>query len=314
MARLAARQHGVVARRQLLAAGVGPGAIRHRLSTGRLHKLWRGVYAVGQPRLSSRGTWMAAVLAAGPGAVLSHWAAAALWGLVEPGGGPVHVTVGRRGTAERRATGERRGTGPRGRLITHSTRRLSLEDITIRHGIPCTTVERTLLDLAAVASPAALERVLEQAFILRLLHRPRLEAMLAAASRRRGVAALRRLLAQLHPALPFTRSELERRFVKLTAAAGLPELRVNQPLQGHLVDFHWPSQRLVVETDGAETHDTPQGFHRDRRRDLDLELAGWHVVRLTWAQVLEQPERVVALLRRRLDYAGGSVTEVRSAP
>jgi very-short-patch-repair endonuclease len=286
--RFAERQHGVVARRQLLAAGVGAEAIRHRLKGGRLSRVHAGVYAVGRPGLSLRGRWMAAVLAGGPGAVLSHASAAALWGLWDPKPGAVHVTIPRRGVRARAG------------LAVHSTRSLPRAEVTTRERIATTTVECCLLDLAGTASPARVERAVEQAFALRLLREPALEAVIGRAAGRAGTAELRELMGSLLGDLPSTRSELERRFVKLVSGAGLPAPLVNRRVEGHLVDFHWPRERLVVETDGRRTHDTPYGFHNDHRRDLDLELGRWHVIRLTWRQVVHEHERVLELLGARL--------------
>ena len=285
--RLAAGQHRIVARRQLLAAGVGSEAIKHRLANHRLHRVHRGVYVLGTPDLDRLGSWLAAVLACGDRAVLSHESAAALWGLLDHRPGAAHVTVPGRGSSRRAG------------LIIHATRSLPAGELKRVRGIPCTSVERTLIDIAG--RPAVeLERAVEQAFALRLLGRTRVADALSRADGRRGVRELRRMLARLLHDLPLTRSELERRFLKLVAAAGLPAPLVNRHRAAHRVDFVWPGKRLVVETDGRATHDTPFAFHRDRARDLDLELADWHVIRLTWWQVTEQPERVVELLRRRL--------------
>jgi very-short-patch-repair endonuclease len=130
-----------------------------------------------------------------------------------------------------------------------------------------------------------------------------MRAALHRANGRAGTGQLRRLLAGLIPQLPFTRSELERRFLKLIASGGLPMAIVNRHRDEHRVDFQWPAARLIVETDGRGVHDNPYAFEEDRRRDLDLELAGWHVIRLTWRQVAEQPERVIALVGQRLTAA-----------
>jgi very-short-patch-repair endonuclease len=121
----------------------------------------------------------------------------------------------------------------------------------------------------------------------------------------RGTGTLRRLLAEMADEPPFTRSELERRFLELIREAGLPLPVVNALVAGHEVDFHWPAHRLVVETDGGATHGYALAIKEDRRRDVDLELAGWHVLRLTWRQVVHEPERVAMLLRRRLGAAPG---------
>jgi very-short-patch-repair endonuclease len=159
-----------------------------------------------------------------------------------------------------------------------------------------------LLDLAAVVTTRALERALEQALVLRLYEQHAVEAVLARATGRRGTRRLRRLLDTLADEPILLRSELERRLLELVTRAALPPPVVNAFVAGYEVDFSWPAQRLVVETDGRATHDTPHGFERDRARDLDLEHAGWHVLRVGWRQVIDSPERVGAVLRSRLRF------------
>ena len=287
IARLARRQHRVVGRRQLLAAGLGAGMIRHRVEAGRLFQLHPGVYSVGTADPGPLGHFLSAVFASGEQAVLSHRSDAVLWRLLEPKPGPIDVTV----------PGKK--TRVRGAIRRHSTRNLALAETTTRLRIPCTTVERVLIDLAATRSPE-LERAVEQAFVNKLIGQTRMQDALSRATGRTGKAELRRLLAGLLPQLPFTRSELERLFLKLVANNKLPMPIVNRHREAHRVDFHWPPSKLIVETDGRGVHDNPYAFEEDRTRDLDLELAGWHVIRLTWRQVAEQPERVLALLRKRL--------------
>ena len=291
IADLAGRQHRIVSRPQLLAAGFSLGAIRHRVEAGRLFERYPGVYCVGVRDPGPHGHLIAAVLACGRGAVLSHRSAAVLFRLLAARTGPVDVLVpGRRGARGRPG------------LALRTTRSLPRTERTTRLRIPCTTVERTLVDLAAT-HPGELERAVEQAFVLKLLGPTRMAEALGNASGRRGTRTLRRLLAGLLPQLPFTRSELERLFLKLIAGNGLPEPIVNRHAEAHRVDFHWPAHNLIVETDGRGSHDNPYAFERDRERDLDLELAGIHVIRLTWRQITEQPDRVVALLRARLAAA-----------
>jgi Transcriptional regulator, AbiEi antitoxin/Protein of unknown function (DUF559) len=288
LAGLAATQHGVVSRRQLLAAGLSADAIGRRTAAGRLHPVHAGVYAVGHPLLSRHGRWMAAVLACGERAWLSYRSAAALWDLRSVASGPIDVTIP--------LGGSRRRSG----VAVHVTRSLEPDEITTRDGIPCTTPERTLLDLAAVATKRELARSLEQSLVLRIFDRASLDAILGRTTGRRGTGRLRRLVAALADEPPFVRSELERRFLELVAGAGLPAPVVNGLVAGHEVDFHWPAERFVVETDGRATHAHALAFERDRRRDLDLELAGLHVVRTTWHQVVHEPERVTVMLASRL--------------
>lgn len=278
----------MVTRRQLLAAGVGSEAIRHRLATGRLYSLHRGVYAVGVPNLQPEGRWLAAVLACGTSAVLSHRSVAAHMRLLRAEPGPVHVTV-LCSTPKRR-----RG------IVVHATRSLPQAERTTRLAIPCTSVERTIIDLAATEDWPTVERAVEQAFALRLIGRTRMRDALDRANGRRGAKALRRLIDGLLTDLPYTRSELERRFLRLVHDAAVPPPVVNRHREGHRVDFAWPPAQLVVETDGRATHDNPYAFHQDHARDLDLELADWHVIRLSWWQVVNEPGQVTKLLRRRL--------------
>jgi very-short-patch-repair endonuclease len=285
IAALAAEQHRLVTRRQLLGAGVGNGAIKQRLANARLHQLHRGVYAVGTPRVDRLGRWLAAVLACGEGAVLSHLSAAALFGLLAPMPGPVDVLVPGGGSARRPG------------IRIHGTRSLPAAEVVRRRRVPCTSVERTLVDLA---DRPLIDRAVEQAFALRLLGRTRMADALRRANGKPGTKELRRLLTRLLEDFPLTRSELERRFLRLLAEAGLPAPLVNRHRAGHRVDFHWPEYGLVVETDGRATHDNPYAFHQDRARDLDLELADVHVIRLSWWQIVNEPERVLQLLHKRL--------------
>jgi very-short-patch-repair endonuclease len=288
IARLAARQHAVVSRRQLLAMGLGRDAIRHRIRVGRLHAIHPGVYTVGHPLLLPYSCYMAAVLACGTGAVASHRAAAAVLGICPAPSGDVEVTV-------RRAGGRRR----RG-ITVHATRSIEPFEVVTCEGIPCTSPARTLVDLAGVLDRRRLRRALERSLELRVFDRRLVDAALGRANGRRGTGALRALLAELPDDPPPLRSELERRFLDLVRAEGLPLPVVNARIGDHEVDFHWPAPRLIVETDGRATHDTARQFEEDRRRDMELTLAGWHVVRVGWRQVVHEPGRVVALLRSRL--------------
>lgn len=260
IARLAEQQHRVVSRRQLLGAGLGAGVIRQRLGCGRLFQLHPGVYSVGTADPGRLGLLLSAVAACGNRAVLSHGSAATLWRLLEAKPGPIDVTV----------PGKR--TQLRNGIHRHSTRSLPPAETTTRLRIPCTTVERILIDLAAIRSPD-LDRAVEQAFVNHLIGRTRMQEALDRALGRTGTRHLKRLLAGLLPQLPFTRSELERRFLKLIASASLPMPIVNRHREEHRVDFHWPASKLIVETDGRGVHDNPYAFEEDRRRDLDLELA-----------------------------------------
>ena len=291
LAALAARQHGVVARRQLLELGIGTGAVDHRVAIARLQPVHRGVYSVGPAHPGPRARWMAAVLACGPGALLSHRSAAALWGLRAGGGPAVEVSVP--------------GQRCRGRpgIVLHRLRTLDAEDLAVRDGIPVTALPRTLLDLAEVVSPARLEFAFEDAERLRILDLRAIGGMWERAAGRRGLRALAGLLSEAHEP-PDTRSELERRFVRLCREAGLPLPALNTMVAGVETDAVWPQERLIVELDGFAYHHTRAAFERDRARDADLQLAGYRVVRVTARRLDRDPAAVVAALRSLL--AAGS--------
>jgi hypothetical protein len=280
---LAAAQHGLVALEQVRLLGLSDSAVRKRVASGRLHRIHRGVYAVGRPGLAAPGRWLAAVMACGPGAALSHRSAAALLGLMR--GDPRAPDVTTRNRSGRTLDG----------VTAHCDPRLSPDDLTAVAGIPCTTVPRTLLDLAASVDRQTLERAVEQAEVLRLFDGRALARVLADANGRHGGSRLRAVLAAAgDPTM--TRSELERRFLALCRGAGLPYPGVNRwiSLDGGGVegDFVWAAERLVVETDGHGSHGTRRAFERDRRRDQRLVRAGWRVVRFTWRQVVEEPDEV----------------------
>lgn len=283
--RLAERQWGVVAVEQLRRLGVGRGAIEHRIRAGRLVRLHRGVYAPGHTVLRVEGRWVAAVLACGPGAALSHASAAALWEIRSTAATKIDVSAPR----------TRAG---RPGIVLHRPRSLAAPDFTMHRSIPTTTVARTLLDLAAVLTKADLERALAQAEILRIVDRGELASTVARANGHRGVGALRRAAAG---EAQLTASELERRFVALCRRAGLRSPGVNRWLtlgggEEMKVDFLWPDERLVVETDGYRFHSGRRAFESDRARDARLTVAGYRVVRFTHRQLIEAPASVVETL------------------
>ena len=274
-------------RSQLLAAGVTDDAIRHRVAVKRLRRMHGGVYEIAGRKPDRLAQFAAGVLACGKGAVLSHRSAAALWNLRPQSTGPVHVTVPSR--TRRQQSG----------LRVHCARSLTADEWTVRDGIPCTTPARTIVDCAAVLPRADVKRMLERAEIERVFDLPALEAA-AARPGHAGARVVRALLVEMDGDVPVTRSEFEVRFLFLIDSARLPRPIVNGIVCGWEVDFHWPDARLVVETDGGQTHATRAAFHRDRRRDLDLELDGWHVIRISWPQLRDEPQRILALLRGRL--------------
>ncbi|MCW3063580.1 MAG: hypothetical protein JWN32_752 [Solirubrobacterales bacterium] len=272
IAALAARQHSVVATWQLLGLGLSQDAIERRVARGRLHRLYRGVYAVGHPAVSVRGWSMAAVLACGPGAVASHRTAGVLHGFLPSWPDEPEVTV---------AQPRRSRPGIR----VHTSRRLAGAQTTRRGSIPVTTPARTLVDLAEILPPRQLERALAEAEVLRVVHRSTLAVELERTPGRRGAKALMELLA-VEPAR--TKSGLEEAFLALIRGSDLPQPETNQRIAGFEVDFIWRQQRLVVELDGYQFHGTRAKFESDRRRDAALQIAGHRVIRITWQRMQER--------------------------
>jgi very-short-patch-repair endonuclease len=266
----------MVTRRQLLAAGLDDKDIEYRVRTSRLIRVHRGVYAVGHLPPSPHARAMAAVLACGPAAVLSHRSAAAAWGLLAHPG-RVDVTT----------PGKHRHPG-----INAHRSRLAATDITRQYGIPTTTPARTLLDLADVLEPAALTRAVHD---LRLAKLVRLDDLAAQLRSGRRTAALKRLVDR--PTRP-TRSHFEDAFLRFVDRYGLPCPEVNTIVAGHEVDLFWAPQRLVGELDGYDAHELR--FEEDRERDADLLAHGLRVVRVTWERLTEQAAKEAARFARLL--------------
>jgi very-short-patch-repair endonuclease len=292
LARLAARQHGVVTVRQLYSLGFSDSQVRTRSAAGWLHCIHRGVYAVGQARLTAHGHWMAAVLAGGEGAVLSHQAAAELWKLRRRRRGPAsstEITIPRR-----------RGGRPRPRLIVHRVPTLDVDETTVIEGIPVTTPARTILDLAARLPSRQLERAMDEAERLGLCGPLELQAIAAAHPGRSGAGALRRLLARHAVGTTATRNNFEERFLAICRNRRLPQPEINVPLLDYVVDFLWRDVNLIVEVDGRGTHGTRRAFQEDRDRDGRLAVAGYRVLRFTWWDVTRRPAVVANRVRRML--------------
>jgi very-short-patch-repair endonuclease len=282
IAALATHQHGVVTRSQLLALGLSDTAITLSARSGRLHRVHRGVYAVGHPILRVEGRWMAAVLAAGQGAVLSHGTAASAWELRALGAGVIHVTVpGDAGRMRRRG------------LHIHRSRTLTADDTTTHRGIPITTPARTIVDLAATLKGRPLEQALDLADQRGLIDFAELKA--------RPIPRSLQAILSRYAAPTLTRSELEACFLALCDDHALPRPRTNTCIEGIEVDFVWRRQRLIVEVDGYRYHRSPSSFEDDRERDVTLSLAGWHVLRFTWTQVTTRPKWVANAVRKRLE-------------
>ncbi len=292
LAALAARQHGVVSRAQLSCLGYSVQALKTRAGTGRLHRLHRGVYAVGHTRLTVRGRWLAAVLACGDGAFLSHRAAAALHDLIPVGGGDIDVT----GPSRRTIPG----------IHSHASRLIVAgSDTTILDAIPVATVSRTLLDLAGLSTVSAqrLRSIAEQAQRCGRLDLRGLDDVLGRAGGRAGVTRLRAVLAELDDEPPWIQSPAEGALLELVRVARLPEPRTNVLVAGRLVDAYWPAQRLVVEIDGWMWHRDRRAFETDRRRDTELALIGVRTVRVTARRLTDEPAGVARDLARLLSAA-----------
>jgi very-short-patch-repair endonuclease len=267
IATIAERQHGIATVEQLREMGLDEAAVRRRVASGRLHRLHRGVYAVGHRSLSWRGRWLAAVLASGDGAVLSHASAAALWEFLRPLRGPVHVTVA--------ATARRK---PRAGIVAHRSRTLTRSQVTRRHGIAVTTPARTIEDIRPTVEPWLFRRALRQAEL--------------AGHRVPHLSTTRR-----------TRSDLELLFLALCADHDLPRPLVNHRVHGHRVDFFFVDHHLVVETDSWEYHRGSVALEDDHRRDLVLRAHGNATRRYTGDQLEAAPQAVLADLREALGLA-----------
>jgi hypothetical protein len=267
LATMAGRQYGVVSRAQLYEMGFDNPAVERRIAGGRLHRLHRAVYAVGHTIVPRRGRWLAAVLACGEGAVLSHRSAAAHWGIRPSAAARIDVTVPR-------ASGVRSTSA----IVVHRPGR-PIESVT-RDGIPVTTAGRTLADLATALPRRSLETACEAAEALRL--DVGIDPTHPGAKR----------LAEVGPGV-MTRSPLEDEFLALCDRFGIPRPLVNTRIEGFEVDFCWPGTRLIVETDGGRHH-TRAAFERDRARDALLTAVGWRVMRFTTRQVRGDPATIAA--------------------
>jgi very-short-patch-repair endonuclease len=285
---LTARQWGVVARGQLLDAGLSRKIVANRVRSGHLLPLHPGVYAVGHRRLRREGVWLAAVLAAGPGAVLSHRDAAGLHDLRPANHGRIDIST----------TGRARSSAG---ITVHRTRTLDARDVTTVRGLPTTTVARTLVDLAGIVPRAHLARAIKEAELRDTFDLTAVEAAMARTRGRRGPGhrALReeirerRALSATH-----THSPLEDAFLRLLRGADLPIPATNANVEGLQVDAAWRAHRLVVELDGWQSHHTRHAFQHDRERDAILTAAGWRTVRFTHHHVTRRPDHVVNTLRR----------------
>ncbi|HVF77248.1 MAG TPA: type IV toxin-antitoxin system AbiEi family antitoxin domain-containing protein, partial [Solirubrobacteraceae bacterium] len=282
---LAARQHGAISRRQLTELGFTRHEIAGLNAAGWLHRVFPGVYALGRRSLGVRGRWMAAVLAGGPGALLSHRSSAALQGIRRTSQALVEITV----------------PSDRARAIpgirTYRCAGLRSQDRALVDGIPCTSVALTLLGLAAATDRRQTGRACDEAEVQGVFDMRAVEELLDRASGRRGIATLRAVLEEHVIGTTLTRSELEERALDVCRRARLPLPKVNEPVAcgpgvWHTVDFFWPQQHVILEADGHRYHRTRRCVERDRRREADLVIAGNRVLRTTWLQVEREPHRV----------------------
>jgi very-short-patch-repair endonuclease len=284
---MATRQGGPISHRQLVAFGVGPATIQHWLRRGSLHQLYRGVYALGHQAITPMGRLIAALLACGPAAAISHQTGAWWCGFWKAEPSEIDVTV----------PGRSRSGQPGIRL--HLVRTLDPRDITTRAGVKVTTPERTLLDLAEVTTAQRLRLAIDEADRLGLWRPDRVEAMLKRSPGRRGLSPLRRLLSDLE-AEPLLRSELERLFNDLCDKHRLPRPIANTEAGGYEVDALWPGERLIVEVDSRRFHLNGHAFEDDRLKDAELVAAGYRVIRVTYRQLTRDPEGVARRIRRAL--------------
>jgi hypothetical protein len=260
--------------------------VRSRREGGLLIPVYQGVYALGHGRLVLEGEWMAAVLACGPGAVLSHGSAAHLWGLRRLRG---NVEVLRRSGGTRHAG-----------IRLHQTRRLHPADITVENGIPVTTIERTLLDNAGRLDDKQLERMLVAADRSKRLRWSPLGRVLQRTRGRKGAGRLRRIAIEVDPRAADALSPTEVDFLALCRQAAMPLPLVNVLAEGHLVDFLWPDERVIVETDSWGFHGNRPSFESDHEATVDLVAAGYDVHRATHRMLSHNPDPFLANVRRAL--------------
>lgn len=291
MAWLAGTQGGAISHGQLLRLGVGGGAIKHWLRSGRLHSRYRGVYSLGHSVLGESGRLWAAVLACGDGAVISHRSAAALWGIRPNNRKPIDVTVP--GRSRRRRKG----------IDVHLVRHLDPRDVTTIDGVPVTTLARTLLDLAESIPRSQLPRAIAEADYQGLFDLKAVDELLGRSPGRRGLKPLTAALGDPASRLR-TRSDLEADFLQFCRQRDIPLPNVNTYLEGREVDMAWPEQRLIVELDGYQVHRTRKAFEADRRRDAEHLLRGLHTLRVTAHWLTREPDDLERTLKELLGRRG----------
>ena len=289
MGALAYRQHGRVAHWQLVELGLSTSAIGRLVARGWFYRVHRGVYAVGHTRPTTSTRWWDAVLACGPGAMLSHRSAAAVHGLRRTSSQVVHVTVPAGGSYPNQR-----------QIVVHRVRRLEPAEHTLVDGLPVTSVARTLLDMAAIVNSDLLDELLEAAERNKTLDTTAIDAVCGRG--RAGSKALKRALSVYQPMPGWTRSKLERRAFKACVSAGIAAPAVNLWIEGMECDLAWVDGKVIVEVDGPIWHGTTLARHRDPRRDTILQLARYAVMRVPEWRLVYEPQAfaadVKALLRR----------------
>lgn len=294
-AHLAARQHGIVTRRQLHEAGFAEEKVDRRVAAGVFHSLHRGIYLLGTLRDRLEPEWarvMAALLACGADAVVSHASAGWLWQLVRRPNRPVPVSI----TVPEATRRQRPG------ILIHRSVDLTRAEITRIEGIPVTRPGRTLRDLSTVLTVKDLNRAAARAERKGLIDSTDFPELVATHAGRPGAPVLRAALLGDGGAV-LTRSEAEERLLALVLEHGLPRPEVNVRVVGLEVDFYWPDQKLVVESDGFGYHSSRGSFENDHQRDLKLEARGVTVLRVTWRQLVEDPKGTAGLISRSFGHA-----------
>ncbi len=286
IAGIAARQDNIITRAQLRQAGMTERQLDWRVERGDLRRLHRGIYLTGYAPPSSRAAARAAVLACGPDALASHRSATALWGLTAAPARPEVTVIAR-------------NPGPKPGITIHRVTAVPAEERRGLGGLPVASPVRAVIDFAAHATRGELEHVIQEAIVKRILSDEDLQAGVERGRCRPGVALVRSVLA-LESGPGFTRSAAERALISIVNRAGLPSPEKNVVICGQRVDAAWRDQRLVVEADGRGPHDHGLAFERDRRRDQILISAGWRVIRVTYRQLHDEPERVAAVIAAAL--------------
>ena len=298
---IAKSHHGVVSRRQLVEAGFSPGFVQKRIASLRLTAIFPGVYSVGHPVRTLRARHAAAVQAGGPCAALSHRSAGAHWGFLSA---PRRIEILRSSSPDH--PNSKLDGGPQGdwdRLTIHRSRVFNEDEYVFHNGIRTTTVERTLLDLAAVLTFRKLESALTEAERLGLVRMKELRRMVSRGRGWTGVRKLRRLVETWDPAVLTTRSDVELAFTRLCRDEGIEMPELNVRIGNMEVDCLWREQGLVVEIDTPRFHSSPTAFLRDRRKDRELERLGLRVLRLTDRMILDEPSETADDVRSKLRQA-----------